>query len=92
MSFLATYKDYMRRKEAGNKAEGFTRSKTLEDEYADLADFYEGSLRDAALFVFLYNAIANNGDFDRLDKLRKDYLKKYNKDKEYKKILAQIMK
>ena len=92
MSFLTTYKDYMRRKEAGNKAEGFTPNKSLEDEYADLADFYDGSLRDAALFVFLYNAIANNGDFDRLDKLRKDYLKKYNKDKEYKKILAQIMK
>ena len=67
-------------------------NRKLEEEYADLAGFYDGSLRDAALFVFLYNVIVKNGDFDRIDKLKKDYLKKYNKNKEYKKILAQIMK
>lgn len=91
-AFLLTYKDYMRRKEAGNRTEDFTPNRELEKEYADLVDFYDGSLRDAALFVLLYNAISNNGDFDRIEKLKKDYLKKYNKDKEYKKILAQIMK
>ena len=92
MAFLLTYKDYMKRKKAGNNNEDYTPNRKLEEEYADLADFYDGSLRDAALFVLLYNAISNNGDFDRIEKLKKDYLKKYNKDKEYKKVLAQIMK
>ena len=92
MSFLSVYKDYVRRKEAGHNTGNYMANRKLEEEYADLAGFYDGSLRDAALFVFLYNAIAKNGDFDRIDKLKKDYLKKYNKNKEYKKILAQIMK
>lgn len=92
MSFLLIYKDYMRRKEAGNKTDDFVLNRKLEEEYTDLVDFYEGTLRDAALFVLLYNAIANNRDFNQIEKLKKDYLKKYNKNKEYKKILAQVMK
>jgi hypothetical protein len=48
-------------------------------------------LRDTALFVFLYNSGAAGEDFDVIEKLVKDYLKKYNKNKEYKKILNQVM-
>ena len=41
--------------------------------------------------MFLYDAVAANKDFDMVEKLVKDYLKKYNKEKEYKKILNQVM-
>ena len=64
---------------------------SLEDEYKDMATFYKGALQDAALFVLLYNSITSNGDFNVIEKLVKDYLKKYNKNKEYKKILNQVM-
>lgn len=64
----------------------------MEKEYESIATFYNGTLRDAALFVFLYNQVAANRDFDTIEKLKKDYLKRYNKNKEYKKILAQVMK
>lgn len=92
MSFLLTYKEYMRCKNAGCDPSKFNLERPLEEQYADVADFYDGKLRDAALFVVLYNALAKNGDFEQIQKLSKDYLKKYNKNKEYKKILSQVMK
>lgn len=92
VALLPVYKEYMRCKEAGCDPKEFNPVPALEEEYADLADFYDGNLRDAALFVLLYNSLAKNGDFDKIQKLSKDYFKKYNKNKEYKKILTQVMK
>lgn len=91
MAFLLPYKDYMRRKEAHDQGKDYQPLTSLEDQYKDMAAFYKGSLQDAALFVLLYNSITSNGDFNVIEKLVKDYLKKYNKNKEYKKILNQVM-
>ena len=91
MAFLLPYKDYMRRKEAHDQGKDYQPLTSLEDEYKDMATFYKGALQDAALFVLLYNSITSNGDFNVIEKLVKDYLKKYNKNKEYKKILNQVM-
>lgn len=88
---LPVYKEYMRCKTAGCDLKKFRPVRSVEDDYADLVDFYDGKLRDTALFVTLYNALANNGDFETIEKLVKDYLKKYNKNKTYKKILNQVM-
>lgn len=92
MSFLTIYKDYELRKKAHDKNETYTSTKDMNGEYESIAAFYDGTLRDAALFVFLYNQVAGNKDFATIEKLKKDYLKRYNKNKEYKKILAEVMK
>ena len=92
MSFLAQYKEYEQRKVARDKNEEYKPADSMEKEYESIATFYNGTLRDAALFVFLYNQVAANRDFDTIEKLKKDYLKRYNKNKEYKKILVQVMK
>lgn len=91
MSMLAPYKEYMLGKEALAEGREYKPADSLEEQYKELVAFYDGSLRDAALCVFLYDAISSNGDFDVLEKLLKDYLKKYNKEKEYKRILNQMM-
>jgi len=91
MAFLLPYKDYMRRKEAHDQGKEYQPLTSLEEQYKDMAAFYKGALQDAALFVLLYNSITSNGDFNVIEKLVKDYLKKYNKNKEYKKILNQVM-
>ena len=92
MGFLGTYKNYELGKKAHENSETYTPAKNMEDEYGSIVAFYDGTLRDAALFVFLYNQVAGNKDFATVEKLKKDYLKKYNKNKEYKKILADVMK
>ena len=88
---LAPYKDYVRAKEARDAGKEYEPLTSLEEQYKDFVAFYDGSLRDTALFVFLYNSVAAGEDFDVIEKLVKDYLKKYNKNKEYKKILNQVM-
>lgn len=91
MCLLAPYKEYMREKEARDAGKEYKRADSLEEQYNDFVSFYDGRLRDTALFVFLYDSIAANKDFNVIEKLVKDYLKKYNKVKEYKKILNQVM-
>ena len=91
MCMLSPYKDYVREREARAAGKEYKAPTSIEEQYKDLAAFYEGALRDTALFVFLYDAVAANKDFDMVEKLVKDYLKKYNKEKEYKKILNQVM-
>lgn len=93
MCLLAPYKEYIRGKEAHAAGKEYKPGDSLEEKYEDFVAFYDGKLRDAALFVFLYDSIAaSNKDFDVIEKLVKDYLKKYNKEKEYKRILNQVMR
>ena len=88
---LAPYKDYVRAKEAHDAGKEYEPLSSLEEQYEDFVAFYDGNLRDTALFVFLYDSIAAGKDFNVIEKLLKDYLKKYNKVREYKRILNQIM-
>lgn len=49
---------------------------SMEKEYESIATFYNGTLRDAALFVFLYNQVAANRDFDTIEEVEKGLLEK----------------
>jgi len=49
-------------------------------------------VRDAVLYLFLYNAISKQQDFDVIKTLSKDYFKKYNKNKKFKKELTEMQK
>lgn len=92
MGTLGIYKDYMRHREAHLAGKEYKRPTKMTDEYADVAAFYEGDLRDAALFVLLYNLLARGGDFDVIEGLVNDYNEKYNINPFYKKMLMDVMK
>lgn len=64
----------------------------MEELYNKLANAYEGDTRDAVLYLFLYNAITKQQDFDVIKTLSKDYFKKYNKNKKFKKELTEMQK
>lgn len=93
MAFLLTYKDYMRKKAAHEAGEKYVQNTTMKAEYEDIAAFYPNvSLRENALFVFLYNQISAGRDFDDIQPLVKDFLKKQSKNKYFKKLLTNMMK
>lgn len=91
MSFLLTYMRYIQLKAASDKGAEYTPKTTMKDEYDDIAAFYDGVLRENALFVFLYNQMAAGRDFTVIEPLVKDYLKKYARDKYFKKTLTNMM-
>lgn len=91
MAFLPTYKMYMQMKAAHDKGTEYMPNTTITEEYKDIAAFYNGILRENALFVFLYNQIVNGGDFDELEPLVKEYGKKYTKNKYFKNTLTNMM-
>lgn len=93
MSFLLSYAEYMICKKNGSDPHKFKSTQSTVSEYDEIANFYDGALRDAALFVVLYNALASEDvNFAECETLVKDYLKKYNISKEYKQILKEVMK
>ena len=93
MSFLMPYAEYMICKRNGGDPSTFKTSQSARSEYEEIAGFYDGALRDAALFVVLYNELASNdADYAECEALVKDYLKKYNISKEYKQILKEVMR
>ncbi len=92
MSFLLPYAEYMICKQNGSDPATFKSAQSTRSEYDEIAGFYDGVLRDAALFVVLYNELASDElDYAQCEALVKDYLKKYNISKEYKQILKEIM-
>ncbi len=91
MSFLLLYKYYMKKKAAHDQGKEYVQRTGMKEEYEELADFYKGKLRENALFVFLYNQIVAGRDFNELERLVKDFLKKYNEDKYFRKTLTDMM-
>lgn len=91
MSFLLTYKAYMQKKAAHDQGKEYVPAKSIKEEYQDIAAFYDGVLRENALFVFLYNQIVIGGDFNELEPLVKEYGKKYTKNKYFKSTLTNMM-
>lgn len=91
--FLMNYKNYLKRKEI--KKSGETNylfgQITLEQEYKELAKYYEGSARESVLFNFLSVCITNGKDITKVEKLLSDYLKNYNPTKKHKSELQNMM-
>lgn len=92
MGFLLEYEMYQQKKKAREQNITHTPPKTLEEAYKGIASFYDGSFRDCALCVLLYNAITKGNDFPTIEKLTKDYFNKYNKNKQFKTMLTNMMK
>lgn len=92
MAFLLDYKDYKDRCNALAGKGTIVPHSDLKANYDSLVSFYQGRLRDVALFVFLYNSITSEKDFDVIEPLVKDYIEKYNKDKSFTTLLGNLLK
>lgn len=66
--------------------------KDLEKEYGNIVGFYKGQARDVVLYAFFYKAMREKKEFEVIEKLMKDYLKKYNLNKTYITSLKEMMK
>ena len=92
IGWLIDYADYCGRREAHKAGKEYKEAGSMEEMYNKLAQTYEGEVRDAVLYLFLYNAISGQQDFDVIKRLSKDYFKKYNKNKKFKKELTEMQK
>ena len=90
--WLVDYLEYQERREAHKAGKEYKMAGSMEELYNKLATAYEGDTRDAVLYLFLYNAISGQKDFDVIKKLSKDYFKNYNKNKKFKKELTEMQK
>lgn len=91
LGILGTYKQYARQRDAHAKGGTYVRNETMQEEFADTAGFYDGKLRDAALFVLLYNILASGQDFEAAEVLVDKYKADYNLNPEYVKTLEKVM-
>ncbi len=93
MSWLLDYKEYADKLETRRAGREWHYVKDLQKSYDGLVAFYDGNVRDAALYILLYNALTSQQeDFDLIARLSKEYFKKYNKNKNYRKELTEMQK
>ncbi len=90
-SLLMRYCFYSNGKKAHEKGVEYVMPDRLEDMYQELAVFYEGAQRDFVLYTLLCNFIREGRAVERADVLLKDYKEKYNKEKEYIRILDTLL-
>ena len=89
---MIDYLEYREKCEARKAGKEYKPAGNMEEMYEKLSKVYEGDVRDAVLYLFLYNAISKQQDFDVIKTLSKDYFKKYNKNKKFKKELTEMQK
>ena len=92
IGWLIDYLEYREKCEARKAGKEYKPAGNMEEMYEKLVNAYEGDTRDAVLYLFLYNAISKQQDFDVIKTLSKDYFKKYNKNKKFKKELTEMQK
>lgn len=92
MGFLLSYKQYMRHREAGMKGGNYVVPTDIRVQYDDLVAFYSGELRESALVVFLCGVISQGTHQEQAEPLIKDFLRKYCRDKGYRKTLEGMLK
>ena len=90
-SLLMRYCFYMNEKAAKAKGESYTMPKLMEEMYAEMAAFYDGTQRDFLLYILLRNFIMNGKEIERADVLYKEYVEKYNSNPFYKEILDMLL-
>lgn len=91
--FLMDYKNYLKRVEIKKRGEtNFKLSNnTLEQEYKELAECYNGAMRESVLYYFLSNSIMQAKNISVTETLMNDYFKKYKPTKDHKLELQNMM-
>ena len=92
LGWLLDYQKYMESLEAHKQNKPFAfYTMDLQKGFDSLISFYEGDLLDSALYVYLYNAITGQRDFELVESLTKEYAEKYSKNDFYKKSLLEML-
>lgn len=85
LGWLLEYPRYIKALEAHDKGESIVYFNTgLQEGYDAIVSFYDDKLLDSALYVYLYNALSQQKEFELVESLINDYIEKYNKNKHYK--------
>lgn len=93
LGWLLEYQKYMEAREAHSQNKPYTYfTMDLQEGYDSLVSFYEGDLLDSALYVYLYNAITGQRDFDLVEQLTRDYAEKYSNNEFHKESLLEMLK
>lgn len=92
IGWLIDYVEYRERREAHRAGKTYEGPQNMEEMYEKLAQSYDGDTRDAVLYLYLYKAIVGQQDFNVIGKLSKDYFKKYNRNKQFRKELSKMQK
>lgn len=77
-ALLMQYMLYVNRRDAQKNGTEYTIPGTLETIYTAIAEFYDGTQRESALFTMLCNYIFNGKEIERVEPLVEDFDKNYN--------------
>ena len=88
---ILRYCTFCGERNAAAKGEKYVRPDELEAAYNELASFYKGPIRDAALYALLGNYIRQGVQIERADRLMPDYLKNYNRNPQFASTLEALM-
>ncbi len=90
-NMLMRYCFYENEKKAVAKGVAYEMPRKFEGMYKELSAFYSGNVRDFVLYRLISNFIQGGKQIERADAIYKDYKEKYNKNKEYAKILDTLL-
>lgn len=91
VSMLMRYCFYRNELKARQEGKTYVFPNEFEAMYGELAQFYDGAVRDAVLYNVICNFIRGGKEVDRADAIIKDYKAKYNKNAFYAKVLDSLM-
>ncbi len=93
LGWLLEYMRYVEAREAHKQNKPFNYfSADLQKDYNSIISFYEDTLLDSALYVYLYNVISQqHNDFELVELLTREYVEKYNIRKDYKEALLNML-
>jgi len=91
ISMLMRYCFYCNELKAKQDGKTYSIPNEFETMYGELAEFYDGTVRDAVLYGLICNFIRGGQQVKRADAIINDYRNKYNKNTYYIKVLDSLM-
>ena len=92
LSWILDYQKYVEAREAHRQNKPYMYyDMDLQRGFDSLLSFYKGDLLDGALYIYLYNAITRQQNFELVESLTKQYVEKYNKNELYKETLLEML-
>lgn len=91
VNMLMRYMFFVQEKKAYETGKTYKRPDSFEEGYREYAKFYTGDVRDTMLYMLICNFIRSGKNLERVDAVVKEYEKKYNKNKEYIRIIETLL-
>lgn len=91
VNMLMRYMFFVQEKKAHETGKTYKRPDSFEEGYHAYAEFYTGDVRDTMIYMLICNFIRSGKNLERVDAVVKEYKKKYNKNKEYIRIIETLL-